>query len=148
MYPLHSRGGDVHKSPTASFRYLFHAKISSVEYSLSRYRKFNVYCKPIYTPPTTTTTIAHRVFRSKRAKGPHGEIVLFPGSPDPGGGCEGSSSPKFVYLGNFRVGLVCNDRIGSSLAVGRGFGLMGIRPIRNALENMTHVLSCSDELFG
>lgn len=90
----------------------------------------------MYTPPATRTTIAHRVFRSKRAKGPHGEICLFPGFSDPGGGCEDSSSPKFVYLGNFRVALVCNDRLGSSLMAGRNIGLMGIRPARNALENM------------
>ena len=81
-------------------------------------------------------TITQRVFRSKPAKGPHSELVLFPESPDLGGGCEGSSSPKFVYLGNFRVGLVCNDLIGSNLVVGRPIGLMGSRPVRNTLENM------------
>ena len=81
-------------------------------------------------------TIAHRVFRSKRAKGPHGELVLFPESPGPGGGCEGSSSPKLVYLGNFRVGLVCNDRRSSHLVVGRATGLMGSRLAQSALENM------------
>lgn len=136
MYPFHSGGRDVHESPTASFRNLFHAEESSVENFISRHCKVNAYWKPIYTPPTTKTTIAHRVFRSKRAKGPHGERVLFPESPDPGGGCEGSSSPKFVYLGNLRFGLVCNDRIGSNLVVGRAIGLMGSRPVRNALENM------------
>lgn len=72
-------------------------------------------------------------------KVPHDEFVLFPEFPDPGEGCGGSSSPNFVYLGNFRVALVCNDRVGNSLVVGRAIGLMGIRPARNALENIALV---------
>jgi hypothetical protein len=75
-------------------------------------------------------------FGQSELKDPMVSLFCFLDLPDPGGGCEGSSSPKFVYLGNFRVGLVCNDRVGSSLAVGRTIGLMGIRPARIALENM------------
>src|SRR5260370_31037550 len=105
-HSFHDGGRDIHESPTASFGNSFHAEESLVAYSLSRHCRINVYCVPIYTPPTTSATIAHPVPRSKRAKGPHGEFGVLPGPPGPG---EGSSSPKCVYLGNFRMGIVCND---------------------------------------
>jgi hypothetical protein len=50
-----------------------------------------------------------------------------------------------VYLGSFRIGLVCKDRVGSSLAVGRAVSLIGIRLVRNALENMPVVVDCAEK---